>query len=172
MKKEEKNIIIENLEEQIKKYNHFYVADTSELNAADTNMFRRRCFEMDVELVVVKNTLLKKAFERFNGAFEGMYDLLKQSTSIMFCDISNIPAKLIRDFRKDYEKPLLKGAYVEETIYLGDDKLDMLSNLKSKDELIGDVVFILQSPMKNLIAALQSGGNNLTGVLKTLADKG
>lgn len=172
MKKEEKNIIIENLEEQIKKYNHFYVADTSELNAADTNMFRRRCFEMDVELVVVKNTLLKKAFERFNGAFEEMYDLLEQSTSIMFCDISNIPAKLIRDFRKDYEKPLLKGAYVEETIYLGDDKLDMLSNLKSKDELIGDVVFILQSPMKNLIAALQSGGNNLTGVLKTLADKG
>ncbi len=171
MRQEEKNTIIENLEEQIKRYNHFYIADTSELNAADTNMLRRRCFEMDVELVVVKNTLLKKAFERFNSAFEEMYDLLKQSTSIMFCDVSNIPAKLIRDFRKDHEKPLLKGAYVEETIYLGDDKLDMLSNLKSKDELIGDVVFILQSPMKNLIAALQSGGNNLTGVLKTLADK-
>jgi len=172
MRREEKNTIIDNLEEQINRYSHFYLADTSELNAADTSMLRRKCFEMDVELVVVKNTLLKKALERFDGAFDEMYEILKKSTSIMFCDKSNVPAKLIKDFRKDHEKPLLKGAYVEETIYLGDDKLDTLSSLKSKSELIGDVLILLQSPMRNLLSALQSGGNNLASALKTLADKG
>ncbi len=171
MRRENKNVIINNLEEQINRYNHFYLADTSELNAADTSMLRRKCFEQDVELVVVKNTLLKKALDKFDGAFNEMYTILRNSTSIMFCDTSSIPAKLIKEFRKDHEKPLLKGAYVEETIYLGDDKLEVLSSLKSKTELIGDVLILLQSPMRNLLSALQSGGNNLAGVLKTLAEK-
>jgi len=172
MRREDKNTIINNLEEQIGKYNHFYLADTSELNAADTSMLRRKCFEKNVELVVVKNTLLKKALDRFDGTFDEMYKILENSTSIMFCDNGNIPAKLIKEFRKDHEKPVLKGAYVEETIYLGDDQLDILSSLKSKTELIGDVLLMLQSPMRNLMSALQSGGNNLAGALKTLAEKG
>jgi large subunit ribosomal protein L10 len=171
MRPEEKNTIINDLEERIKRYNHFYIADTSELNASDTGMLRRKCFEMQVELVVVKNTLLKKAFERFDSAFEEMYGLLVQSTSIMFCNVNNVPAKLIKDFRKDHGKPVLKGAYVEESIYLGDDKLDILTNLKSKSELIMDVMVLLQSPMRNLLSALKSEGNKLAGVLKTLADK-
>lgn len=172
MRREDKNTIINSLEEQISRYNHFYLADTSELNAADTSMLRRKCFEKDVELVVVKNTLLKIALDRFDGTFDEMYTILKESTSIMFCDHSNIPAKLIKEFRKDHEKPLLKGAYVEEIIYLGDDKLDILTSLKSKTELIGDVLILLQSPIRNLMSALQSGGNNLTGALKTLAERG
>lgn len=172
MRREDKNTIINNLEEQINTYNHFYLADTSELNAADTSMLRKKCFEKNVKLVVVKNTLLRKALDRFDDMFDDMYKILENSTSIMFCDNGNIPAKLIKEFRKNHEKPLLKGAYVEETIYLGDDQLDILSSIKSKNELIGDVLLLLQSPMRNLMSALQSGGNNLAGVLKTLVDKG
>ncbi|KPK85515.1 MAG: 50S ribosomal protein L10 [Bacteroides sp. SM23_62_1] len=171
MRREDKNAIINNLEEQISRYNHFYLADTSELNATDTGMLRRKCFEKNVKLVVVKNTLLKQALDRFDGTFDEMYKILENSTSIMFCDHGNIPAKLIKEFRKDREKPLLKGAYVEETIYLGDDQLDILSSLKSKTELIGDVLVLLQSPMRNLMSALQSGGNKLAGALKTLAER-
>ena len=121
--------------------------------------------------MVVKNTLLKKALEQSEGKFEELYDSLKDSTSIMFCDTGNIPAKLIRDFRKDHDRPVLKAAFVEESIYLGDEQLEMLSALKSKDELIGDVLALLQSPMKNLLSALQSGGNNLAGVLNALSRK-
>ena len=172
MRREDKNTIINNLEEQINTYNHFYLADTSELNAADTSMLRKKCFEKNVKLVVVKNTLLRKALDRFDDMFDDMYKILENSTSIMFYDNGNIPAKLIKEFRKNHEKPLLKGAYVEETIYLGDDQLDILSSIKSKNELIGDVLLLLQSPMRNLMSALQSGGNNLAGVLKTLVDKG
>jgi large subunit ribosomal protein L10 len=169
MRREEKNSIIDGLREQINNASHFYLTDISNLNAADTSNLRRKCFEQQVELVVVKNTLLKKALEQSEGKFEELYDSLKDSTSIMFCDTGNVPAKLIRDFRKGHDRPVLKAAFVEESIYLGDEQLEMLSALKSKDELIGDVLALLQSPMKNLLSALQSGGNNLAGVLKALA---
>jgi large subunit ribosomal protein L10 len=171
MRRQEKESIIDGLTQQINDASHFYLADISELNAADTSNLRRKCFEKDIELVVVKNTLLKKAFEKSEGNFEDLYGTLKNSTSIMFCATGNIPAKLIKEFRKTHERPVLKGAFVEESIYLGDEQLNMLSALKSKDELIGDVLALLQSPMKNLLSAMQSGGTNLTGVLKSLAEK-
>lgn len=171
MRREEKDSIIDGLRVQIDNASHFYLADISNLNAADTSNLRRKCFESDIELVVVKNTLLKKALEKSEGKFEELYDILKNSTSIMFCETGNIPAKLIRDFRKVSDRPVLKAAFVEESIYLGDEQLDMLSSLKSKNELIADVLQLLQSPMNNLLSALQAGGNNLAGALKTLADK-
>ncbi len=171
MRTEEKNSIIDGLTEQINNASHFYLTDISNLNAADTSSLRRQCFEKDVELIVVKNTLLKKALEKSEENFEVLYDILKNSTSVMLCNTGNIPAKLIRNFRKDHDRPVLKAAFVEESIYLGDEQLEMLSSLKSKDELIADVLALLQSPMTNLLSALQSGGNNLAGVLKTLAEK-
>ena len=171
MRREEKDSIIDGLREQIDNASHFYLTDISNLNAADTSDLRRKCFEKDIELVVVKNTLLKKALEKSEGNFEELYDTLKNSTSIMFCNTGNVPAKLIKDFRKESERPVLKAAYVEESIYLGDEQLDMLSSLKSKDELIADVLQLLQSPMNNLLSAMQSGGNSLAGALKTLAEK-
>ena len=171
MRLEEKNVIINGLKEQISKYNHFYLADISELNAMDTSALRRMCFEREVELVVVKNTLLRKALEKFEGVYDELFPILNNSTSIMFCNNSNAPAKLIKDFRKSNNKPLLKGAYVEESIYLGDDKLDLLLKLKSKEELIADVILLLRSPVTNLLSALQSGGNKLAGVVKALAER-
>ncbi|MFC2111942.1 50S ribosomal protein L10 [Bacteroidota bacterium] len=171
MRREEKNSIIDGLKVQIENASHFYLADISNLNAADTSDLRRKCFEKEIELVVVKNTLLKKALEKSEGNFEELYDTLKDSTSIMFCETGNVPAKLIKDFRKVHERPVLKAAFVEKSIYLGDEQLDMLSSLKSKDELIADVLALLQSPMTNLLSALQSGGNNMAGVIKTLAEK-
>jgi large subunit ribosomal protein L10 len=171
MRQEEKNVIINSLQEQISKYNHFYLADISELNAMDTSALRRMCFERNVELVVVKNTLLRKALEKFDGIYDELFQILNNSTSVMFCNNSNAPAKLIKDFRKKKDKPLLKGAYVEESIYLGDDKLDLLMKLKSKEELIADVILLLRSPVTNLLSALQSGGNKLAGVVKALAEK-
>ena len=171
MRLEEKNVIINGLKEQISKYNHFYLADISELNAMDTSALRRMCFEREVELVVVKNTLLRKALEKFEGVYDELFPILNNSTSVMFCNNSNTPAKLIKDFRKSKNKPLLKGAYVEESIYLGDDKLDLLLKLKSKEELIADVILLLRSPVTNLLSALQSGGNKLAGVVKALAER-
>lgn len=171
MRIEKKNSIIDDLTEQINNASHFYLTDISNLNASDTSDLRRKCFEKNVELVVVKNTLFKKALEKSERNFEEFYDILKNSTSIMFCETGNIPAKVIKDFRLKNDRPLLKAAFVEESIYLGDEQLDMLASLKSKDELIADVLALLQSPMTNLLSALQSGGNNLAGVLKTLAEK-
>ena len=171
MRREEKDSIIDGLKDQIDNASHFYLADISNLNALDTSNLRRKCFEKDIELVVVKNTMLRKALEKSEGSFEELYDILKDSTSVMFCETGNIPAKLIRDFRKDSDRPVLKAAYVEKSIYLGDEQLEMLSALKSKNELIGDVLSLLQSPMTNLLSAMQSGGNNMAGALKTLAEK-
>lgn len=173
MRREEKNAIIDDLTLKINNTNHFYLADISALNAADTSDLRRMCFENNIQLVVVKNTLLKRALDKSEGNFEELYDTLIDSTSVMFTETGNIPAKLIREFRKatKLEKPLLKAAYVEESIYLGDDQLVLLSSLKSKEELIGDVLAALSGPMNNLLSALQSGSNNLAGALKTLAEK-
>ncbi len=171
MRREEKDSIVEGLKEKIDRASHFYLADISNLNAADTSSLRRKCFEQDIQLVVVKNTLLRKALEKSEGKFEELYDILKNSTSIMFCETGNVPAKVIKDFRKERDRPVLKAAYVEESIYLGDEQLELLSSLKSKDELIGDVLGLLRSPMTNLLSALQSGGSKLTGLLSTLSEK-
>ena len=171
MRRKEKESIIDSLTEQINNAGHFYLTDISELNAADTSDLRRMCFEKEVELVVVKNTLLKRALDKSEGNFDDLYDILKDSTSIMFCETGNVPAKLIRDFRKTHQRPVLKAAFVEASIYLGDEQLESLASLKSKDELIADVLALLRSPMNNLLNALQSGGFNLAGALMTLAEK-
>lgn len=172
MKREDKNLLIEKLTEQINQYPHFYLADTSELNAENTSKLRRLCFEKQVKLVVVKNTLLRKALEKTEKFdFSPLYDTLKGATSVMFCETGNVPAKLIKEFRKTQPKPVLKAAYVEESIYLGEDQLDVLASLKSKDELIGDIIHLLQSPAKNVVSSLQSAGQTLSGVIKTLSEK-
>lgn len=172
MRREDKNLLIDSLTEQIKHYPHFYLTDTSELNAEVTSKLRRVCFEKEIKLVVVKNTLLKKALERSGKSdFSAIFDSLKGSTSVMFTETGNIPAKLIKDFRREFPKPLLKAAFVEESIYVGENQLEALASLKSKNELIADVIALLQSPARNVISSLQSGGNILSGVVKTLSEK-
>ncbi len=171
MRREEKDVIIENLAGRLNDTRHFYLTDISSLNAEETSNLRRKCFEKEVNLLVVKNTLLRKAMEKSDGDFNDLYDVLKDSTSIMFCETGNVPAKLIKEFRKTMDRPILKAAFVEESIYVGDDQLDVLSNIKSKDELLGDLLALLQSPAKNLVSALASSGSKMTGVLKTLSEK-
>ncbi len=171
MRREEKNAIIDSLAEILKEYSHFYLTDTAQLNAADTSALRRKCFENDVKLIVVKNTLLKRALEMSEGNFEELYPILKGTTSIMFTNSGNTPAKLIKEFRKKHDKPVLKGAYVQESVFIGDQMLDALVAVKTREELIGDLIFLLQSPARNVISALQSGGNTLHGVLETLSKK-
>ena len=171
MRREEKYAIIDSLAERLKEFSHFYLTDTAQLNAADTSNLRRKCFDNDIKLVVVKNTLLKRALEQANGNFEELYPVLKGTTSIMFTQSGNIPAKLIKEFRKKHDKPVLKGAYVQESVYLGDNMLDTLVSIKTKEELIGDIIMLLQSPAKNVTSALQSGGNKIHGVLETLSKK-
>ena len=171
MKSSEKQVIINNLQEQIDSYSHFYLADISGLNAEDTSDLRRLCFKQEVKLVVVKNTLLRKALEGSGKNAEELYDALKGNTSVMFTENGNVPAKLIKDFSKKHKKPVLKAAYVEESIYMGADQLDVLVAVKSKNELIADVVALLQSPMNTLLSQLKSGGNTIHGVLDTLKEK-
>ena len=171
MTREEKSQVIEVLTAQLTEGNIIYLADISGLNALDTSNLRRACFKANVKLAVVKNTLLEKAMEKSDKDFGELPEILKGNTSLMISDTGNAPAKVIKEFRKKSKKPLLKGAYVEEAIYVGDDQLDALVNIKSKEELIGDIIGLLQSPAKNVISALQSGGNTLTGILKTLSEK-
>jgi len=171
MRREEKNAIIDSLAEKLKEYSHFYLTDTAQLNAADTSDLRRKCFENDIKLIVVKNTLLKRALEMSKGKFEELYPVLKGTTSIMFAQTGNGPAKLIKEFRKQHDKPVLKGAYVQESVFIGESMLETLISVKTKQELIGDIILILQSPARNVISALQSGGNKLHGVLETLSKK-
>jgi large subunit ribosomal protein L10 len=171
MRKEEKNQIIDSLIEQLNTRSHFYLTDTSGLNVEVTNKLRRLCFKRDVELQVVKNTLLQKAMEKTNKDFGSLYDVLKGSTSIMFSDTGNVPAKLIKEFRKTAPKPILKGAFVQDTWFVGENQLELLINIKSKNELIADVIALLQSPAKNVIGALQSGGQKVAGIVKTLSEK-
>jgi large subunit ribosomal protein L10 len=171
MRREEKNAIINSLAEKLKEYSHFYLTDTAQLNAADTSDLRRKCFENDIKLIVVKNTLLKRALQMSEGNFEELYPILQGTTSIMFAQTGNGPAKLIKEFRKRHDKPVLKGAYVQESVYVGDLMLDALVSVKTKQELIGDIILLLQSPARNVVSALQSGGNKLHGVLETLSKK-
>jgi large subunit ribosomal protein L10 len=171
MRREEKNAIIDSLAEKLKEYNHFYLTDTAQLNASDTSDLRRKCFENDIKLIVVKNTLLKRALEMSEGNFEELYPVLKGTTSIMFAQTGNGPAKIIKDFRKKHDKPVLKGAYVQESVFIGDRMLDTLISVKTREELIGDIILLLQTPARNIVSALQSGGNKLHGVLETLSKK-
>jgi len=171
MTREEKTQVIENLTATLAENDTIYLADISGLNASITSNLRRACFKADVKLAVVKNTLLSKAMEKSDKDFGELSSTLKGNTSLMFAEVSNAPAKIIKNFRKKSNKPLLKGAYIEEAIYVGDDQLDILVSIKSREELIGDIIGLLQSPAKNVILALQSGGNKLSGILKTLSDK-
>jgi large subunit ribosomal protein L10 len=171
MTREEKSIIIADLTTILTDNNVIYLADISDLNASNTSNLRRACFKADVKMSVVKNTLLAKAMERSDKDFGDLPSVLHGNTSMMIANDSKAPALLIKNFRKTSDRPILKGAYVLESVYVGDEQLDNLVNLKSKEDLIGDVINMLQSPMRNVISALQSGGNTLSGVLKTLSEK-
>jgi large subunit ribosomal protein L10 len=171
MTREEKSRVIEDLTSKLTDNNIIYLADISGLNAMQTSNLRRACFKANVNLAVVKNTLLAKAMEKAEKDFGELPETLKGNTSLMISDTGNAPAKVIKQFRKGGNKPILKGAYVEEAVYVGDDQLDNLVNIKSKEELIGDIIGLLQSPAKNVISALQSGGGTLHGILKTLGEK-
>lgn len=172
MTREEKDVIIKKLKAEIDSYNHFYCTDTSGLNASDTADLRRECFAKEIKLVVAKNTLLIKALEISDKQVdESLLETLKGNTSVMFTNTGNVPGKLIKEFRKKNEKPILKSAFVEEAVYIGDGELEALASIKSKEELIGDIVALLQSPAKNVISALKSGGDTLAGLVKTLSEK-
>jgi len=173
MTREEKNQVIDILTDKINNASHIYVTNSLGLGAADTVSLRKECYKNDIELLVAKNTLLKKAIEKSDKDLSELFEALTGPTSIMFSEVGNKPAKLIKDFRKKnkLEKPLLKGAYVEDGFYFGDDQIDALASIKSKEELIADVIGLLQSPVVNVLSALQSGGNTLTGILKTLEEK-
>jgi len=171
MTREEKAQMIESLTTTLTENNTIYLADISGLDATLTSNLRRACFKANVKLAVVKNTLLSKAMEKSDKDFGELQEVLKGNTSIMLAEISNMPAKVIKDFRKKSDRPILKGAYVEESIYVGDDQLSTLVSIKSKEELIGEVIGLLQSPAKNVISALQSGGQKLSGIIKTLSEK-
>jgi large subunit ribosomal protein L10 len=171
MTRDEKKKIIDSLAQTISASKHFYLTDISNLNAENTSKLRRKCFEKEIRLLVVKNTLLRKALEQCSGNYDELIGVLNNSTSIMLTESSSAPAKLIKEFRKKLDRPVLKAAYVEESVYIGDNQLDALSNIKSKEELIGMVIAMLQSPAKNVISALQSGGQTLAGIMKTLSEK-
>jgi large subunit ribosomal protein L10 len=172
MKKDEKNQFIDTLAEKLSTVNTFYLADISNMNVETSTRLRRLCFKRNIQLKMVKNSLLKKAFEKTgNETFQEFYGIMKGSTSIMFSEVANDPAKLIAEFRRTSPKPILKGAYVQETIFLGDDQLTSLINLKSKNELVAGIIAMLQAPLQNVMSGLQSGGNKLSGIVKTLSEK-
>ena len=171
MTREEKSKVIEELTVQLADNTNIYLTDISGLNAGSTSDLRRACFKANVRLAVVKNTLLEKAMEASDRDFGDLPSTLKGNTSVMYSETGNAPAKVIKAFRKKSDKPLLKGAFIEESIYIGDEQLDMLVDIKSKEELIGEIVTLLQSPAKNVISALQSSGGKLSGILKTLSQK-
>lgn len=173
MKKEDKSTVIAQLQEILSQYSHFYLTDIGGLDAARTSELRRLCYKRDVKLVVVKNKLLRKALEQSEVDFSPLFDSLKGETALMLTNTANVPAKMIKEFigKEKDAKPHLKAAYAEETFFIGANQLEALAQLKSKNELIGDLIALLQSPAKNVVSALQSGGNILHGVLKTLGDR-
>ena len=175
MKKEDKSAIIKQLETTLGEYAHFYLADFGGLNAAKTTDLRRTCFKQDIKLVVVKNTLLRKALDNSSVDFSELYGSLVGETSVLLSNVGNAPAIIIQDFSKasksKVKKDILKAAYVEESFYIGANQLESLIHVKSKNELIADVIALLQSPAKNVISALQSGGATIHGVLKTLSER-
>ncbi|MCI6875486.1 MAG: 50S ribosomal protein L10 [Parabacteroides sp.] len=174
MRKEDKGAIINNLTEVVKSYPNFYLTDIEAMDAEKTSKLRRECFKQEVKLVVVKNSLLRKALENVEGDFSPLHGALKGNTAVMFSQVANAPARLIKDFTKDTKgegKPQLKAAYVQESFYVGAENLDALVSIKSKNELIADVIALLESPAKNVISALQSSGQTIHGLLKTLEER-
>ncbi|RKD17524.1 50S ribosomal protein L10 [Pelobium manganitolerans] len=172
MRKEQKHEVVSALAERMKESGNFYITDTSSLTVAKINNIRRKCFENQIGIQVVKNTLIRKALEQLDGDVAPLFDVLKGSSSVMFSTNANAPAKLIKELRKaKEEKPVLKAAYVDSTVFIGDNQLDALVNLKSREELIGEIIGLLQSPAKNVISALSSGGNKLAGIVKTLQER-
>ncbi|ALM06538.1 50S ribosomal protein L10 [Sediminicola sp. YIK13] len=171
MTREEKLNVIQDLTAQLGSNSIIYLADISGMNASATSDLRRACFKANIKLAVVKNTLLAKAMDASDKDFGELSEILVGNTSIMYSDTGNAPAKLIKNFRKKTTKPLLKGAYIEEAVYVGDENLEALINIKSKEEMIGEIIGLLQSPAKNVISGLKSGGGKLAGILKTLSEK-
>ena len=172
MKKEEKHEVVLALTETIAEYGNFYITDTANLSVAKINDIRRKCFDNDIKMQVAKNKLIRKAMEASEGDYSEMFDVLKGSSSILFSKSANAPAKLIKQLRKTGDKPILKAAYIDSSVFIGDNQLDALVNLKSKEELVADIISLLQSPAKNVISALMSGGNKLAGIVKTLQERG
>lgn len=171
MTREEKSRVIEDLTAQLAGTNVVYLADISGLNAETTSNLRRACFKAGIELAVVKNTLLEKAMEATDNDYGDLPSVLKGNTSILIAENGNAPAKIIKEFRKKSDKPILKGAFIHQAIFIGDNQLDALIALKSKEEVIGEIIGILQSPAKNVVSALKSGGGKIAGIVKTLSER-
>jgi len=172
MTREEKAKYIEDLAQELNSASFFYLADTAELTVDVVNNLRRRCFQSNIKMRVVKNTLLEKAMDRVEGKdFDGLKSTLSGATSIMFSEVGNAPARLIQEFRKKNDKPILKGAYIDEAIFVGDNQLDTLVSLKSREELIGEIIGLLQSPAKNVVSGLTGAGSKIAGILKTLEER-
>ena len=169
MRKEDKGVIISQLADTVKQYGHFYLVDTTAMDAASTSELRRKCFMAGIKLMVVKNSLLHKALMSLDVDFSPLFDSLKGTTSVMFTETANVPAKLLKEYKEGV--PALKAAYAEEGFYVGADQLEALATIKSKNEVIADIIALLQSPAKNVVSALQSGGNTIHGVLKTLGER-
>jgi len=174
MTRSDKSIVIDQLKEKFDGNPYFYFADSSALSVEQINKLRGLCFEKGIEVQVVKNTLAKKALESHDDekGFAPLYDALAGPTTVFFADTANAPAKIIKEFRKSFDKPILKAAYIDTDVFIGDDQLDVLASLKSKDELLGEIITLLQSPAKNVISALKSSGGTLAGILKTLEERG
>ncbi|MBO1885100.1 50S ribosomal protein L10 [Capnocytophaga sp. Marseille-Q4570] len=171
MTREEKSLVIDNLTAQLAENNVIYVTDLTGLDAQQTSALRRACFKADIKLAVVKNTLLAKAMESSDKEFGELPHILKGNSALMYAEVGNAPAKLIKEFRKKSDKPVLKGAYIDSAVFVGDNQLDALAAIKSKNEVIGDIIGLLQSPAKNVISALKSSGGKLAGIIKTLSEK-
>lgn len=172
MTRSEKTNAIEELKLKFQESNNFYIADSSTLTVEQINALRRTCFEKDIEVKVVKNTLAIKAMEQVEDKeFSALFDSLKGPSTIFFAEVANAPAKVMKEFRKSNEKPVLKAAYIDSDVFVGDDQIDVLAALKSKEELVGEIIVLLQSPAKNVISALKSGGSKLAGIVKTLQER-
>ena len=169
MRKEDKGAIISQLADTVKQYGHFYLVDTTAMDAASTSELRRKCFNAGIKLMVVKNSLLHKALMSLDVDFSPLFDSLKGTTSVMFTETANVPAKLLKEYKEGV--PALKAAYAEEGFYVGANQLEALATIKSKNEVIADIIALLQSPAKNVVSALQSGGNTIHGILKTLGER-
>lgn len=171
MTRQQKLQEVAELTEKFNSAKNFYITDASTLTVEKINQFREACYKSDIEYRVAKNTLIKKALEQAEGNYDDVFDVLKGHSSIMFAEVANVPARTLKDFREKNDKPLLKAAYIDSDVFVGDNQLEILSKLKSKEELLGEVIGLLQSPAKNVISALQSGGQTLSGLLKTLSER-
>jgi len=173
MTRTDKASAIEQLKEKLGNSQFFYVADSSALTVEAVNKLRALCYEKDVEMQVVKNTLAIKALDQLDDGdkYADLKGVLKGPSTLLFADTANSPAKVIKEFRKSFDKPVLKAAYIDSDVYVGDDQVDSLAALKSRDELIGDVILLLQSPIKNVISSLNSGGQTISGLLKALEQR-